>query len=218
LKANTAPNKKKRKRRSRTIGDRFPKVLTSLILIGSPGSGKGTTEEGLEKAGFRFHSLPFRQVLDEEVAKRTPMGRKIKFFRDRGRLVPIEIMRRAVKMAFQRIPRDGGLVILDGLPRDRSQIDLALAGLEQFGVQRKIVLHLECDPILAACRIIRRARNKMDRDPYIVATRMRDFDKVTRHVINDFREHRQGYDVEFVHYNTDNLQREFPNLLRILNL
>ncbi|MEI6490691.1 MAG: nucleoside monophosphate kinase [bacterium] len=219
MKANITPKKKRKNMRNeRKLGHRFPKVSTAIILIASPGGGKGTTEEGLDGAGFRVHSLPFRKVLDEEKKKKTPMGNKIEFFRTRGRLVPIEIMRKAVKMAFQRIPRDGGLIILDGLPRDRSQIDLALEGLEKFGVQRKIVLHLECDPILAACRIMKRARNKMDKDPYLVAGRMREFDSVTKHVVSDFREHKQGYGVEFVHYNTNNLKREFPNLLRILNL
>ena len=190
---------------------------TAIILIASPGGGKGTTVTGLTQNGYRVQSLAFREALDEEALRSPRIGKKIEQAREKGQLVPIEIMRKAVNAAFKEIDRSE-LVILDGLPRDRSQIDLALSGLEQHGYERKIVLHLECNHIIAACRIILRNRDKMDRDPAVIAKRMDDFERITMPVVRDFREHQANYGVQFVHYNTNNLQDEFRNLLRILAL
>lgn len=194
------------------------KKPTSVILIASPGGGKGTTVEGLVGAGYQVQSLDFRGVLKEEVRRGGRDGRLIDVAQKAGRMVPIDIMQRAVTTAFKRLDPTDGLVILDGLPRDRTQIDLALNGIEGFGSERKIVLHLECNPVIAGCRIVLRARDQMDLDPMVIAARMEEFERVTMPVVRDFREHAPRYGVEFFHYNSNNLKGEFPNLLRILDL
>jgi adenylate kinase len=99
-----------------------------LILLGAPGTGKGTQAKLLaEKRGW-LH-LSTGDMLRENVAKETELGRKAKSYMDSGHLVPDGLI---IDMLVDRISRpdvEAGL-ILDGFPRTLLQaqsLDKALA-------------------------------------------------------------------------------------------
>jgi adenylate kinase len=100
-----------------------------LILLGAPGTGKGTQAKLLaEKRGW-LH-LSTGDMLREHVAGQTELGKQAKSFMDSGNLVPDELM---INMLLERISRpdvSAGL-ILDGFPRTLPQavaLDKALTG------------------------------------------------------------------------------------------
>ncbi len=104
----------------------------NLILIGAQGSGKGTQAQMLsEKLGL----VPCASgdLLREEIAKGTPLGREAKAYYDRGDLVPDDLI---VGMILTRLRELGTArgIILDGFPRNIPQarrLDEQLAPLGQ---------------------------------------------------------------------------------------
>jgi adenylate kinase len=93
----------------------------NLILLGSPGSGKGTQGERLQ-ADFRLPYYATGDILRAEVREGTELGREAKQYMDRGDLVPDEVI---IGMIAERVERpeaaDG--FILDGFPRTTAQAE-----------------------------------------------------------------------------------------------
>jgi adenylate kinase len=100
-----------------------------LILLGAPGTGKGTQAKVLsEKRGW-LH-LSTGDMLRENVAAQTQLGREAKRYMDEGALVPDNLM---IDMLVDRIqkPDVSAGLILDGFPRTLPQavaLDQALEG------------------------------------------------------------------------------------------
>lgn len=91
------------------------KPMTVIILLGPPGSGKGTHAGPLSE----HLSLPHISTGDlfrEQIRKNTPLGQKVKVFLDNGHLVPDEFV---VDMLFDRMQSADCAhgCILDGFPR-----------------------------------------------------------------------------------------------------
>ena len=63
--------------------------MERIILLGPPGSGKGTQAELLEK-NENFIRLSTGDLLREEIKKESEFGQKVKYYLDNGLLVPDE--------------------------------------------------------------------------------------------------------------------------------
>lgn len=90
------------------------------ILVGPPGSGKGTQAELLKDA-LPVKLIKTGTMLRREVSRKTDFGKKIKPMLDRGELIPPEVVN---EMIFRRLSRATTDVIIDGYPR---QIEQAIA-------------------------------------------------------------------------------------------
>lgn len=90
-----------------------------LILLGPPGSGKGTVSERLEK-DFKLLHVSAGELLREEVRKETTIGKEIKKYIEKGELVPNKFVVEMIKLEIGR--RDD--YILDGFPRSVDQAKL----------------------------------------------------------------------------------------------
>jgi adenylate kinase len=122
-----------------------------IVLLGPPGAGKGTQAKLIaEKTGL-LH-LSTGDVLRDEVARGTGLGRKAKEYMDRGDLVPDRLV---IDMVSGRIAAVGGF-ILDGFPRTVPQAE-ALAATT--AVELAINITLGKDEVvrrLSARRVCRR--------------------------------------------------------------
>ena len=85
-----------------------------IVLIGPPGSGKGT-QAALLKKHFGVPHLSSGDILRSEVAAGTDFGKRIKQFMDRGEIGPAELITGMV-LAYMDAHCPGGF-ILDGFPR-----------------------------------------------------------------------------------------------------
>jgi adenylate kinase len=103
----------------------------NLVLLGPPGSGKGTQGERLNE-DLRLPYYATGDILRGAVREETEIGREAKEYMDRGDLVPDEVI---VGVIAERIDsseaRDG--FILDGFPRTTPQAEALDAKLSELG-------------------------------------------------------------------------------------
>jgi adenylate kinase len=89
------------------------------IIFGPPGSGKGTYASRLQdKLGVNAIAMGdiFREILKEE----TPIGKKVKGFVEKGRLVPDNVVIEVLKQRLAKVSQKKDF-ILDGFPRTIEQ-------------------------------------------------------------------------------------------------
>src|SRR4051812_29324421 len=93
----------------------------NLILLGPPGSGKGTQGERLQE-DFRLPYYATGDILRAAVKEETKVGKQAKEFMDRGDLVPDEVIIGVIAERLQRDEASDGF-ILDGFPRTLPQAE-----------------------------------------------------------------------------------------------
>jgi adenylate kinase len=103
----------------------------NLVLLGPPGSGKGTQGERLQE-DLRLPYYATGDILRGAVRDETELGRIAKDYMDRGDLVPDEVI---VGVIAERIGSPEALdgFILDGFPRTTPQAEALDSKLEDLG-------------------------------------------------------------------------------------
>ena len=93
-----------------------------IILLGPPGSGKGTQGDLIEQK-YNFPKISTGDLLREEVQENTPLGKRAEAAMNRGDLVSDEIVMQMVEARLSREDCQKGY-ILDGFPRNINQAKL----------------------------------------------------------------------------------------------
>jgi len=93
----------------------------NLILLGPPGSGKGTQGERLQE-DFRLPYYATGDILRAAVKEGTEVGKQAKEYMDRGDLVPDEVIIGVIAERLQDEEAADGF-ILDGFPRTVPQAE-----------------------------------------------------------------------------------------------
>lgn len=130
------------------------KPKRDLILLGAPGSGKGTQANKI-LTDYCYCQISTGDLLREAVAKKTPTGLKAKKAMDAGELVTDEIVNELLVGAI-RSPQCARGVIFDGYPRNEEQalnLDKLLA---QEGRKLSKVVELEIDEAILEERVVGR--------------------------------------------------------------
>lgn len=90
-----------------------------VILLGPPGSGKGTQASRLAQRLGLEHISP-GTILRDEAQRESPIGRRLRTTMAAGELVADELIDELVSRQLQRLPASQGFV-LDGYPRTAAQ-------------------------------------------------------------------------------------------------
>jgi adenylate kinase len=113
----------------------------NLVLLGAPGSGKGTQGERLQ-ADFRLPYYATGDILRAEVRDGTELGREAKEYMDRGDLVPDEVI---IGMIAERVesPEAADGFILDGFPRTTAQAEALDEEVRRMGKRLTAAILIE---------------------------------------------------------------------------
>jgi len=112
-----------------------------LILLGPPGSGKGTQAAKLAQT-FCVPQISTGDLLREERAGATALGKQAAACMDRGELVPDDLGLQILQVRVSKPDCDKGF-LLDGFPRTVPQAEALSAILEALGVQLEAVVDIE---------------------------------------------------------------------------
>lgn len=85
------------------------------VLLGAPGSGKGTQAKRLSERGGFIH-FSTGDMLRAAMKAATPVGLKAKAYVEKGDLVPDDIMIEVIESALASVPKSTR-ALLDGFPR-----------------------------------------------------------------------------------------------------
>jgi adenylate kinase len=141
-----------------------------IVLLGAPGSGKGTQGEKLV-AHFGIPKISTGDALRAARKAGTELGRRAQAAMDKGQLVADEIVIGIVEERLAQ-PDAGAGFILDGFPRNLSQaqvLDQMLARIGQPAVDKAV--HLTVDDEEIVRRLLDRATKEDRIDVYNAETR-----------------------------------------------
>ncbi len=112
-----------------------------IILLGPPGSGKGTQASVLGENQGLPH-VASGDLFRYNLKNATPLGLQAKAFMDKGELVPDDI---TIAMVLDRLsqPDCAGGALLDGFPRTLAQAAALDKALAEKGVQINLVLNIQ---------------------------------------------------------------------------
>ena len=120
----------------------------NLILLGPPGSGKGTQAQKIVEQ-YHFPQISTGDILRGAVKERTPLGVEAQGYMDQGKLVPDEVVVGIVRERLMAADCNGGF-ILDGFPRTLPQaeaLDVTLGEMKR-GIDHVISVEVDNEELL----------------------------------------------------------------------
>lgn len=185
-----------------------------LVLIGSPGSGKGTQAERL-KVKLGVPHISTGDLLRSAVKAGTPLGRKAKTVMEAGHLVSDDIMLGILEERLAASDVVNGF-ILDGYPRTLPQADSLETLLTRLSQPLDAVVELK----VPSERIIERTRKRFeaegraDDEPETVRKRLEVFADQTAPVVDFYRQRGQLREVDGV----GSIEDVYDRILAVLPL
>ncbi|MBQ6137629.1 MAG: adenylate kinase [Kiritimatiellae bacterium] len=119
-----------------------------VILLGAPGSGKGTIAGRLASANANLKHVSSGDLLRGAVAKGTPAGLEAKGYVDKGNLVPDALIAAMIKDVIAETTGDVTM-LLDGFPRNVAQAEV----LEKTGAPIRSAVLVDVPDSIIADRI-----------------------------------------------------------------
>jgi adenylate kinase len=160
--------------------------IMRLVLLGAPGSGKGTQAEIL-KAELGVPHISTGDLLRAAVKAATSLGLKARAVMEAGQLVSDEIVLAMLEERLEQPDAVAGF-ILDGYPRNVAQCEALEALLARLGQPLEVAIKLDVPSELIVERIAGRAaaQGRKDDTPETVRERLRVYAEQTEPVAGYF--------------------------------
>ena len=136
-----------------------------LLLIGAPGSGKGTQATRLAEH-FGLTHISSGDLLRQHVADGTRLGKEVQQYVAGGDLVPDTLLMDVLRKPVVAASKTGGY-ILDGFPRTVEQAEIAYAVAKDLGVEAQVAVHLDVPRAELVRRLLARGRGSDDTEEVI---------------------------------------------------
>jgi len=153
-----------------------------LLFLGAPGAGKGTQAELLSHAYSYLH-LSTGELLRKEIEMNTMLGKQVKDIINQGELVSDQLVLKIVK---QNLNKDNKGWILDGYPRNLSQVNSLNEVLIEINQPLDVVFYLDIPEEVLIKRLLLRGRK--DDTEETIRTRVNIYKKTTEPLIQYFKD------------------------------
>jgi adenylate kinase len=169
-----------------------------VLLIGPPGAGKGTQSTRIA-AHFDLARIATGDLLRQEVAAGTDLGKRARQYIDHGDLVPDEIVIAMVRDRMIQANAEGGYV-LDGYPRTLAQAEAAYRWAMARGVPFDLALLFEIGEQELLARLAGRAleEGRSDDAEETVRHRLEVFGAQTMPLVDYYRRRRILVEIDAV--------------------
>lgn len=153
----------------------------NLIIIGPPGSGKGTQAKLLAEK-FNLIHVSSGELLRAVAATDTPKGKLLKDIMGRGELVPSETVLDVISEKLKSLDRG---FILDGTPRTVAQAEFMDSFFKENNITLNQVIVYDLADEEAVKRMLSRAaiEGRADDTPEVMKNRIATYHKETEPII-----------------------------------
>ncbi len=162
--------------------------MTRMLIIGPPGSGKGTQAERIS-ARLGVVAISTGDIFRENVKGETPLGLEAKKYMDNGDFVPDSVTNKMVRDRLQQEDAVNGF-LLDGYPRTTVQVDELDSILASEGQSLDVVLQLTADDDELIRRLLGRAKEtgRSDDNETVIRHRLDLYHQQTEAVVARYAE------------------------------
>lgn len=157
-----------------------------LVMLGGPGSGKGTQARQLSRQ-LSISWISTGDILREAIAHQTPLGIQVQSDVEKGELVPDPAMIEFIRQRLLQPDASSGW-LLDGYPRTAFQAEELDFLLDQLDQQLSWAIYLQVPEAVMSSRSV--ARSRLDDQPEVVQRRVQLFRDRTFPIL-DYYEHRR---------------------------
>lgn len=150
-----------------------------LLIMGPQGVGKGT-QAALLSEHYGIPAISTGDIFRYNLKNHTELGKKVQAYLDKGELVPDELTNTIVKDRLAQDDAKNGW-ILDGYPRNASQVQALDRMLEELDTPLDHVVALEAEREVLLERMKKRAveQGRSDDTPEVIAKRLETYEKET---------------------------------------
>lgn len=160
----------------------------NVILLGPPGSGKGTQGALLsERTGLPCVSTG--DLLRSAVQRDTPLGREAKQYMDQGLLVPDPVILGLIEEVLA-LPEAAQGIIMDGFPRTVAQAEAVerLLAERRAGVDRVLSIDVPEEELVRRLSGRARVEGRVDDTPETIRQRLAVYEEQTAPLVAFYEE------------------------------
>jgi len=157
------------------------------IILGPPGSGKGTQAKKLaQKLGYFYFGTG--DLMREEIERGTPLGLEFKKALENGKLVKDDVVAKFVGQKLGELNITEG-IIFDGYPRTATQAEYLNNILNEKKINNLRVINLVVSSKSLVSRMLKRSidEKRVDDKPEVIAHRIEVYDKQTKPLLEYYK-------------------------------
>lgn len=161
--------------------------MLNIALFGPPGSGKGTQSKYLLEK-YHLDYISMGDILREQIAQATTLGKQAKALIDKGQLVPDELVVKLLEDKLYNTQQSNGF-LFDGFPRTLKQAQILDNSLTKIQTSLSCMICLEVPEEELTRRLLERAtiQGRSDDTQEVIEARFKEYESKTKPVIDYYQ-------------------------------